>query len=215
MAVGLAFIIGPKVAVTLITLISLPMTAVQVFHHRRARSEMASLRCLVAPALLGVPLGLWLLPMVSSRDVSVILGTLVLLFVALDLTNLRPEISVRRQRWLTPLVGALSGISAGIVGIAGPVLGTYLVMLRLTPSRFAYTISLVYLSLGLTRMAGLLLMNQVSMAFFALSLVLLVPGVAGQRIGFALQRHISIGLFRIVILGLLSVAGLSLLAYTP
>jgi uncharacterized membrane protein YfcA len=210
-AAGLVLLIDPKMAVILLSLMNLPMAALQVVHHRGVASSLGVLRWLFAPAVVGVPIGLLLLAFVSARSVSVVLGILVLAFVAMNLINLRITVGTRQQRWLAPVVGGIAGIATGLVGVAGPVLATYLVILRLEPARFAYTISLVYLSLSVVRVGGLIVMQELTMPSIVFSALLLVPAIGGQRIGFAAQRRISFGVFRFSVLTLLTVAGFGLL----
>ncbi|CAN5650460.1 hypothetical protein BH23CHL7_BH23CHL7_01950 [soil metagenome] len=212
-AAGLAFIVDPRSAVILLAVLNLPMAALQVVHQRRRASELGALRWLFIPAVIGVPCGLLALSVVSARGISIVLGLLMLAFVAVQLTRFRPAIPARHQGWLSPVVGGLAGVATGMVGVAGPVLATYLIMLRLPPVTFASTISRVYLALSVVRFAGLVVLNELTASALVLAGALLVPAFVGQRIGFALQGRASPRAFQLAVLALLAAAGVSLLAF--
>lgn len=212
-AAGLAFVVDPRSAVILLSVLNLPMATLQVIHQRRALSELGSLRWLFVPAVIGVPLGLLALSVVSARVISIVLGALMLAFVFVQLTRFRPAIPSRHQPWLSPVVGGLAGVATGMVGVAGPVLATYLIMLRLPPLMFASTISRVYLALSVVRFGGLVLLNELTASALALAGALLIPAFVGQRIGFALQGRASPRAFQFAVLALLAAAGVSLLLF--
>ncbi len=213
-AAGLAFIVDPRSAVILLAALNLPMAILQVAHQRRKGTTLApGLRWLFVPAILGVPVGLLALSVVSARVISIVLGVVMLAFVVVQLTRFRPVVPERQQAWLSPVIGALAGIATGMVGVAGPVLATYLIMLRLPPLMFASTISRVYLALSVVRFAGLVVLNQLTASALVLAGGLLIPAFVGQRIGFALQGRASPRAFQLTVLSLLAVAGVSLLLF--
>lgn len=115
-------------------------------------------------------------------------------------------------RVLAPVVGLAAGVSNGALGISAPILGPYLLASGATRQAFAFTISLAFFTMSVLRLPDLLASGDVTRDTFVLGVTLLLPSLAGQRVGFLLDRFIAPELFRRLVLVLLAAAGLALLA---
>jgi uncharacterized membrane protein YfcA len=210
MAAGFALMINPKAAVVLLAIMTPVMSGLQLVKHRR---EVASLRrraSLLMAGLLGVPLGVLLLTVLPSRVIALLLGIFTLLFVATSLRRVPLRLGAKHDRLVAPLVGLIAGICSGTLAVSGPVLGAYLLALDVSAATFAFTVSVMFVSMGLLRLGGLVLAGELT-PWLPLGLGLLPPAIIGQQLGFWLQGRVSRKAFQRVALALMFLAGLGLL----
>ena len=100
---------------------------------------------LILAMLVGTTIGSQILTRVNQETVLIIVGTVLLCFVALQGFSIRPVISHRAERILNPFVGMASGLLGGTAGILGPPFLIFLIALRLPKDVFVGSIGLLYL----------------------------------------------------------------------
>lgn len=151
----------------------------------------------------------------SRADAAVLtglLGALMALSAAMALLGPRwPEPEPRRERWLSPVVGATSGAVTGLTGSYMMPAAPYLSTLRLSPDGFVQAFALGALAatgaLSLAMAAQGLLPPRLGLA----SAMGLVPAFLGMAVGRRLRRGFSEQRFRHVIQCFLLSLGLYLM----
>jgi len=127
----------------------------------------------------------------------------VLLAVALNALPLRLAVGPGQERWCSAVVGALSGVMGGVSALAGPLVISYLVSLRLTREVFVGTISVIYLSSALALYGSMAARGRIGLLEVALSALALLPVALGMAAGKRLRGRLSEAVFRRLLLGML------------
>lgn len=211
-AVGLSFVLDPRTAVILLALTVPPVSAVQLLRHRGSVGEWRSRMLVLSVACIaGVPLGAYLLTLLSEASIAIALGLFTLLFVVTRVRRPTLAIDPAHERIAAPVVGLTGGIFNGTIGVSGPILGSYLIALGVKPSTFAFTIQALFLAMTLVRLAGLVVLGEVTMPLLGMGALLLVPSLLGQAIGFAVQARVSPAGFERAVLVVMLIAGVGLL----
>lgn len=206
----LALLLDAKTAIVMLS-VMVPLTSgLQFLRHRAELKQSRRLLPLFGGALLGVPVGTYVLAILSARALSLLLGVFTLLYVATSVFKLRFTVTPRWERPLSPLVGFTGGVSSGAIGVAGPLLASYLLALGVPATTFVFTLSLSFLVNSLLRLAGLIALQQLPPGLLGLSLVLAIPAIAGLQLGMWLQGKLPRALFHRAVLGVLCLAGVNL-----
>lgn len=210
-AIAMSLLVSPKDAVVLLSVMVPPLTLAQVIYHRAHAGRGVLLRWLLVPAVIGVLVGVALFSVLPEHVIGVLLGILILLFVAVRLLNLDIRIAPDRQRIAGPVAGLTGGILSGTSGVSGPIFATYLLSLGTPPRTFAFTLSAIYVVLTTVRLAGLSLAGSVNWLLLSTGLVLLIPALLGQWVGFGIQRGSSAKRLEQIVLVVLLVTALRVL----
>ncbi len=165
----------------------------------------------VVGGLLGVPLGIWLLPMLDARLFKGGLGVLLVVWCPLMLfANKLPQISFG-GRMADALAGGIGGVMGGIGGLTGPVPTLWCTLRGWDRHQARGVFQVFNLVMHATTFAGYLITGAVTAEAGRLFLVvvpaMLLPALLGAR----LYSHVSDAQFRRLVLGLLTVSGLTLL----
>jgi uncharacterized membrane protein YfcA len=158
----------------------------------------------VAGGLLGVPLGIWLLPMLDARLFKGGLGVLLVVWCPLMVfANKLPHITFG-GRAADALAGGIGGIMGGLGGLTGPVPTLWCTMRGWDRHQARGVFQVFNLVMHATTFAGYLLAGKVTMEAGRLFLVvvpaMLLPALLGARA----YRHVSDAQFRRLVLGLLN-----------
>lgn len=149
----LALCIPVSVAAPLAVLMSITIAAVVLaedWKHVHVRSS----GWLLAPTLVGIPLGLLLLASTHQVMVKVLLGVLILAFAAYSLVGRKPpELKQESKPWLLGC-GFLAGVMGGAYGMNGPPLVIYGAMRRWSARHFRATLQGYFLPASIVGMAG-------------------------------------------------------------
>jgi uncharacterized protein len=210
-AAGLALAIDPKLAVLLLAVTNPFVSSVQILNHRRHAPGWRRLVPIALGSFAGVPLGAALLGILTRDMIAIVLGGVALFFVTTTLLGRGPRIPSRWERPTAPVAGLVAGMANGTVGVSGPVLGTYLVAIGTSPAAFGFSISALFLSMGIVRLASLLVLDQLTTSLLVSGALLLVPALLGQQAGLWLHRRVAPARARQGALIVMGVAGLSLI----
>jgi len=175
----LALLMPLEVAVPLSVLISVTIAAfVVVQDHQQIHFKSAFK--LIVYALIGIPLGLWLLTQVPELPVKIFLGLVILTFAVYLLSGTRlEELKQDNNRWLFGC-GLVSGILGGAYGINGPPLVIYGAKRRWSAQHFRATLQAYFLIASLTGVIGYWisgLLKPVLFNYYAWSLPVVIPAV--------------------------------------
>ena len=180
----LAIIMPLQVAVPLSVLISVTIAGFVVIQdHKKIHFKSAGV--LIIYALMGIPLGLWLLVHVPECQVKLLLGLVIITFATYLLTGSRLKELKQDNQWWLFSCGLLSGILGGAYGINGPPLVIYGAKRRWTAQHFRATLQAYFLVASLTGVIGYWfngLLGPVPLHYYLWSLPVLVPAVLLGRL---------------------------------
>jgi Sulfite exporter TauE/SafE len=134
-----------KTAVPLLIVPNLVMDGFQLQRQGPIGDAPRRLVPLLIFTIVGTIIGTKLLVMLSARAATLILGSFVLGFVALDLARVTPRIPRGFERRLAPPVGLVAGVMGGITNSPGTVLALYFVALGMDKREFVRSIALTFL----------------------------------------------------------------------
>jgi uncharacterized membrane protein YfcA len=206
----LAFVIPVEIAAPVVVLLSTTIAAVVVVQDWR-NIHLRSTAWLLAPTLLGIPLGIALLTGGHQRVVKGVLATVILFFSIYLLASKRaPELRSDKRSWLLGC-GFLAGVLGGAYGLNGPPLVIYGSMRRWSPQHFRATLQGYFLPASAVGMAGYWYAGLWVPAVthdYLLSLAAAVPAIF---VGRAVNRRLNGDTFLRVVYGALAGIGLILL----
>ncbi len=157
-------------------------------------------------------LGATVLTRVDLALLSALLGVLLVVYAALNLTGFRLAISPRQEAWAGPLVGTANGILTGMTGsfvVPGVLFLQAIGLPRdmlIQAMGVLFTVSTVALAVAL-RGNGLL-----TAELGAVSLAALLPAVTGMVLGQKIRRRLSEQAFRRVFFIALLILGVYIVA---
>lgn len=160
----------------------------------------------------GVPIGVWLLPMVDPRLFQAGLGALLILWCPAMLLAARLPRITCGGRFADGVAGFLGGIMGGLGGLPGPIPTLWCVLRGWDRATQRSVFQLVFLSMHVTTMAGYLLTGTVSAHAAWLFPVMLPIVIATALLGAAAYRRLGDLGFQRIVLGLLAASGAALLA---
>ena len=149
----LALTVPVATAAPLAVLLSVTIAAIVVVQDWR-RIHLRSAGWLLAPTLVGIPLGIALLASAHQQFVKTVLALVILAFSGYSLTVRNPpRLHDDHRAWLLGC-GFLAGILGGAYGMNGPPLVVYGAMRRWSPQYFRATLQGYFLPASLVAMAG-------------------------------------------------------------
>ncbi len=184
-AVPLLTMVMPlQMAVPLSVLISVTIAGVVVIQDHQ-KIHLKSAGSLIIYALIGIPIGLWLLMHVPGYLVKLLLGLVIIAFAIYLLTGSQLKELKHDNKWWLFSCGLLSGVLGGAYGINGPPLVIYGAKRRWTPQHFRATLQAYFLVASL---AGVIsywfsgLLDTALLRYYLWSLPVLLPAVLFGRL---------------------------------
>lgn len=206
-----AWVLDPKLAATLSVFGALTGQLLAAFTVRRG-FNLRTLLPFVLGGLAGIPLGVYLLPMLDMNWLKAILGTLLVLWCpAMLLSRHLPRVTAG-GRAADGVVGFAGGIMGGLGGFTGtlPTLWCTLRGYERDVQRSIvqnFNLSMLLVTMGTYVGSGIVTREMLPM-FAIVAPAMLIPTLLGTR----LYIGISDVRFRQIVLSLLTVSGVALLA---
>jgi hypothetical protein len=188
----LALSIPIEIAAPLAVLLSITIAAVVVAQDWR-KIHVRSTGWLLAPTLVGIPLGIALLTSVHQNLVKGVLAVVIVAFSGYSLLGKRPpELHNDSRPWLLGC-GFFAGVLGGAYGMNGPPLVIYGAMRRWSPQHFRATLQGYFLPASVVAMAGYWLTGLWVPAvthYFLISLPVALPAIfLGRAINHRLRGN--------------------------
>ena len=159
---------------------------------------------LAGAMLLGAPVGVW---------ASVSLGIALIAYAIWTLLGQPLHVSVSAEKWLGPCIGVMTGLITAATGVFVVPAVPYLQSIGLARDQLIQAMGLSFTVSTVALAAGLWLNDSYSAGSVSVSLVMLLPALAGMGIGQWLRQRMAPAVFRrCFLLGLLGVGGYLLLA---
>lgn len=205
----LILLFPPAQAVPLVLISWFPIAIILVVSSRRHLVKGRVAR-LLAGAILGAPLGMYALAMLSASTMRGVIGVITLLAVAA--MALRPSEPLAHEQRALFGAGFLSGILGGASGLSGPPVVLLGLRQRWSHEGFRATLLCYFFLLHTLISAtfgnvGLLTVDTLELSLRAL------PGiVAGYAVGMWLKGRVDAGMYRRLAIGLVAMGGVLALA---
>ena len=196
-------------AVVVSTLLGMLSTTWQSWTLRKDADRVIARRLVIA-AFLGMPLGLFLLDVVSDRALRIALGVAVLiatylLFRQIALHHVGPVLDYG--------VGFVSGVLNTSLSTNGPPLVFGLQARQLPPEKFRGTINVVFAFSNVVGITLFALDGKFTWKGVTAAAIAVPAWLIGQAAAWPLRKHLSPDRFRAMVLGLLAVAGVTTIVF--
>ncbi len=164
---------------------------------------------LLIPALIGVPIGVWILNDVNPEIVTRVLGVLLIAYALYSLTGLRLP-PVTSQGW-AHVFGFSAGILTGAYNAGGPPVVVYGSACAWSPDRFKANMQTFFFLMGVVVVVSHAISRNLTPEVWQIALFALPGLLLGNFAGVRLGRFCPPDLFRKLVLILLIVLGVQLL----
>ncbi len=203
----LSVVMPPAHAAALLVVPSLVSNLWQI----AARPGLAALLRRMAPMLLGVAGGIaagagWLTGGASSVVITA-LGAALLVYAALGLASVRFHVPPRHERWLSPLVGAATGLVTAATGVFVMPAVPYLQSLGLDKEELVQALGISFLLSTVALAASLGHGGALPTSAAWASSLALLPALAGMGLGQRLRRRVPAAAFKRVFFSGLGLLG--------
>jgi uncharacterized membrane protein YfcA len=201
---SLAWLYGPQIGVPLLLLLDF-IIALQMAPGALKSGHPPTLKRLCPAALVGLPVGIWVLTILPADILRRIIAAVVLLVVVVMV--LRPKRGAPGPGGAVA-AGALSGLTNGASGMAGPPVILFFLAGSDTPATIRGSLSLYFLFTDFMGCLGLLIAGKMTLQIAGLALLMLLPLMAGALLGSVLfKRGASPAFYRILALGIVGAVG--------
>lgn len=205
----IALVLDPRSAVVTTTIPNLLINVLILLRGGVALAEARRVLPVLLVGLVGTALGVKVLSLLDTSLLSILLGTLAIIYVFSNWFE-KIELSPRWERRLAPLVGLGAGFLQGSTGASGPALAIYFHSLHLPKRHFVFLITSVFMMYNLIQFGTIYAMNLYTTVLWLYSFAFLVPSFAGLMLGFFTQDRLNQKVFNRVVLVVLFGTGSNL-----
>src|SRR3954463_7553347 len=163
---------------------------------------------LMLPLMAALYLTMWTVGRKAPDWAFLVLAAVLVTYSALGLLRIRLHIHADLERPLAPVVGAVSGFVAGVVGVPIIPLMPYLQGLDIKPSELVQTLGVVLCATSLTLTFSLLNFGLLDGPRAIVSAAAVVPALAGMWVGQQIRQRLSVEQFRLAVFWALLLTGL-------
>ncbi len=210
---GLGSVMSPELALAGLILPTLVTNAWQALRQggQAAWGSLKRYRVFLLAGFVVMMLSAQLVPVLPERVLFLLIGVPIVLFAARNLAGRHLRVGRTLGRRAEALLGAVAGFFGGISGIWGPPTVAMLTAQN-TEKRDSLRIQGVIYAMGAVALLGAHIGSGVLRAqTLPLSLLLVVPAMAGMFAGFYVQDRLNQAQFRRLTLFVLLIAGLNLI----
>jgi len=202
------FFVDLPTAVVTATTVSTVSCAIQWWESRAVQAREMSQR-LVCSAIIGMPFGLWLLLNLDARLMKGILGIVVLFGVFLSIKGFDLQ---RLPKQFDYAMGVVAGVLSTATSTNGPPLVFLLHARHFEPQDFRAVLNRVFTFLNFFTLVIFTLAGKMTGEALQLALLSIPVMGTGVFIGTRLRTRINPDHFRNLVIGLLTLSGLSAIA---
>ena len=163
---------------------------------------------LILPMMVTLLLTMWLIGRTTPQWAFLVLATILVIYGGLGLFRIRLHIHADLERPLAPVIGLISGVVAGLIGVPVVPLMPYMQGLDVKPVELVQSLGVIVTVASLTLTASLLWYGLLDERHVLISALAIVPAVAGQQVGAQIRQRLSIEQFRQVVFWALLATGL-------
>jgi len=192
----LSLVMPPVEAAALLVVPTVATNAWQLFTGPNVAALSRRFATMMIAICVGTGFGIHWLTGGDSSAVSLTLGAVLALYGALGLLSIHFTASPAHERWISPIVGAATGVLAGATGISVVPVVFYVNALALDKEELIQSLGLAFTTSSLALAVGLASENEFSLAIAGASLLALIPAVAGMMLGQAVRNRLRPEVFR-------------------
>ena len=163
---------------------------------------------LMLPLIVVLYSTVWLVGRKAPQWAFLVLAAVLVTYSSLGLLRIRLRIHADLERPLAPVIGMVSGVVAGLVGVPIVPLMPYLQGLDIEPVEMVQTLGVVLCATSLVLAVSLLIFGLLDGPHAIVSAMAIVPAVAGQQLGTLVRLRLSIDQFRLAIFWAVLLTGL-------
>lgn len=208
-AVGLlGLVMAPMEAASILIVPSLVTNAWQLAAGPNLKNIVRRLWPMLIGICVGTVLGAWILSGLDLRHASAALGAALVLYALVGLASLRLAVSAGVDAWLSPLIGAATGVTTAATGVFVIPAVPYLQALDLNKEDMVQAMGLAF-TVSTVALAATLLKDPAFRPTFAgASFLALPPALAGMFLGQWIRTRVSAATFRrCFFVGLIALGG--------
>ena len=207
----LSLVVDVKTAVVVLILPNIVMDGIQFARRGTPLATVRRFAVLLAAGTLGTILGTRMLVVLSPRVTTLILGIVVLCFVALNATGLTPRVPPHWERWLSAPAGFVAGVIGGITNSPATPLVLYFQAIGLSKHDFVSSVAFTFFFYKLVQLGAVSWYGLLPWPLLWLSLGLTAVGLAGFAVGLRVQDRLDQRGFNRAVLSFLALLGAWLL----
>lgn len=207
----LSLFVPPSQAIGLMVVPVLWSNVVQTVERGSPLYSVKRFRWLIVSQLVSVVLTVRLTSSLSAEQMNVMFACAILVSVLLMATRPNVRIAPRYETAASMLAGVTAGVMGGVSSLTSPVLITYLMALNLKREEFIGSISVIYLFGSVFMYAAMIWFGRFGAFELAVSCATVLPMLLGLMLGKKIRSRLSEKLFRLLLLGFLTVLALVLL----
>jgi uncharacterized membrane protein YfcA len=211
-ALGLmTLFLDPRMAITIMIFPLVLSNAWQMYRSGRiistARRYMPMAICLALFVWISVNMTI----NIADWILMAALGVSILLFVAVNASNIAPTIPDRNDTWAQCIAGIIGGIMGGLTSVWAPPLVIYLAARQTSKDDFVRATGLIFSVGSIPLAAGYFRAGLMTSEMVTTSTLVLIPTFAGFWIGERLRYKMSEQAFKKIVLIVFFLMGLNLL----
>jgi uncharacterized protein len=163
---------------------------------------------LMLPLMICLYTTVWLVGRKAPQWAFLVLAGVLVVYSGLGLLRIRLHIHADLEKPLAPVIGVISGVVAGLVGVPVVPLMPYLQGLDVKPTELVQTLGVVLFATSLVLTVSLLQFGVLDRSHAIVSATAIVPAVVGQWLGTQVRLRMSIDQFRLAVFWALLATGL-------
>jgi len=196
-------------------LMTIPLIVTNAWQVWRFRAEAQSPRLGFLPwflvgGALGIMLGTWALTSLPERLLVLVLGVILLAYVALRLATPHWSLSLAMAKRFGPLAGLGGGTLQGATGISAPIGVTFIHAMGLDRAAHVYAVSAMFLLFSVVQLPALFVAGVMQPLWLLQGLLALVPILIFMPIGQWVSGKLSRAAFDRMILVFLGAIGVKM-----
>jgi len=161
---------------------------------------------LIIPAIIGIPIGTFLLISVEKETIKIFSGIIIIFFSISQLIGFHKP--VKNEKVASVIVGLISGILAGSTAISGPPVVLFLMNQNVIKNYFRVSIVIYFIVLGLIAILSMYISKILNMEVIHYFLSLFPAMVFGLSIGIYLSKKVNENLFKLATIFIVLVSGI-------
>ncbi|WP_234498073.1 sulfite exporter TauE/SafE family protein [Vibrio maritimus] len=192
----LTTVVGIHPAMSLVALPAFITNAYQAMAGHYARTLFQEHWAFFFSATLSIGAGCWLTLKVEPSYISLILGVLLSLHAIAGLSNFRVIIPPQWKKAFGVAMGTCNGIFTGLTGSSAVPGVFYLQSSELPKEQLVQAMGILFTFSSAGLALGLFFQNLLTLSSSALSIVALLPAIAGMFIGGRIRKRLSVVMFQ-------------------
>lgn len=163
---------------------------------------------LILPMTVTLLLTMYFIGRKTPQWAFLVLAAILVIYGGLGLLRIRLHIHADLEKPLAPVIGVVSGVVAGLIGVPVVPLMPYMQGLDVKPAELVQSFGVIVTIASLTLTASLVYYGLLDHRHALISALAVVPAVAGQTVGAKIRQGLSIEQFRQVVFWALLLTGL-------